>query len=125
MIVDDNPKMREMIKRAIVENVNSVKTIHECTDGREAIECYKEARPDWVLMDIQMEPVDGLTATRTIRNSYPDAKIIIVTAFGDGTYREAARSAGVYAFVLKENLRELPAILAGEASSGNAERRTF
>jgi len=114
MIVDDNPRMREMIRR-VVGKMRNIMTIHECADGREAVALYRKVQPDWVLMDIQMEPVDGLTASRNIKASYPDARIIIVSAFGDATYREAAGSAGVYAFVLKENLSEIPAILAGEA----------
>jgi len=111
MIVDDNPKVREMIKQAIVGKIGALEAIHECSDGREAIERYRKVQPDWVLMDIQMEPVDGLTASRSIRSSHPDARIVIVSAFDDPKYREAARSVGVYAYVLKESLRELPMIL--------------
>ena len=111
MIVDDSARVREMIKTTLIGGLKNIGNICECASGNEAIERYKEIQPDWVLMDIQMEPVDGLVATRIILSSYPEAKIVIVSGFGDAKYREAAQAAGVYAYVLKENLRELPGIM--------------
>jgi DNA-binding NarL/FixJ family response regulator len=63
-------------------------------------------------MDIKMEPMDGLTATRAIIASHPFAKIIILTSYDDARYRKAAREAGTIAFVSKEHLQDIPTILS-------------
>ncbi len=73
---------------------------------------YERVHPDWVLMDIAMEPVDGLAASRTILKLHPDAKIIILTNYDDPDYRDAARKVGTIAFVLKEHLSDLLVIMA-------------
>jgi len=115
LIADDSPRMRESFKRAISGKVPDGHTIHEASDGGEAIRLYETIRPDWVLMDIRMEPVDGLAASRSILQAHPDAKIIILTNYDDPGYRNSARDAGVRAYVLKEKLSEIPFILETNA----------
>lgn len=61
--VEDNEAMRRMIKSLVADLAD---VIFECDGGGAALGLYPAHRPDWVLMDIQMEPVDGLTATRQI-----------------------------------------------------------
>lgn len=112
LIAEDSQRMRESIKRTILSKLPNHHTIHEAADGGAAIDLYEHAHPDWVLMDIQMEPVDGLAASRTILAAHPDAKIIILTNYDDSRYRQAAKALGTRAFVLKEHLSEIPAILA-------------
>jgi two-component system chemotaxis response regulator CheY len=87
--------------------------IVEGSDGAEAIEQYRQYRPDWVLMDVEMKPVDGITAVDAIRKMDGNAKIIMVTAHGDIAVRTAAQNAGAVAFVLKEDLDQIPPIIAG------------
>lgn len=111
MIVEDNPKMREMIRRIVVNHIRDVETIIECESAEEAIQRYTQSPADWVLMDIQLAAMDGLAASRAILGSHPGAKIIIVTGYGDSKYREAARSIGVYGYMLKENLGDLPGLM--------------
>ena len=74
---------------------------------------YVEHKPDWVLMDIKMTRMDGITATRAIRGSHPEARIIIVTNFEDRGLRSEAFRAGAGAYVLKENVTDLRRIIAG------------
>ena len=112
MIVEDNAKMREMIIKTIRAKFEHVERIVECVNGLDAIEQYDQVHPDWVLMDIQMEPMDGLAASRTIMATHPAAKVIIVTNFNDSRYRKAAEDAGVVGFVLKENLSEISDIIS-------------
>jgi DNA-binding NarL/FixJ family response regulator len=112
LIAEDNQRMRESIKRAILSKLPNHHTIHEAADGGAAIQLYEQAHPDWVLMDIQMEPVDGLVASKTILASHPDAKIIILTNYDDSGYRQAAKELGTRAFILKEHLNEIPGILS-------------
>ncbi|MCC6233643.1 MAG: response regulator, partial [Verrucomicrobiales bacterium] len=73
--------------------------------------CYERARPDWVSMDYRMEPVDGIAATAAIRAHHPGARIVVVSNWDEPALREAARSAGALAYVLKNNLHQLAAIM--------------
>jgi two-component system response regulator DegU len=116
LIADDNLRMRESIKRTIMGRIPDHHTIIEAADGQAAIAMYEQQRPDWVLMDIQMEPVDGLIASRTILAAHPDAKIIILTNYDDPGYRQAARQLGTRAFILKEHLADLAVILSEQAN---------
>jgi DNA-binding NarL/FixJ family response regulator len=118
LIADDNQRMRESIRRAILSGLPNHHTFHEAADGGAAIEVYERANPDWVLMDIQMEPVDGLVASRAILTAYPDAKIIILTNYDDSAYRRAAQELGTRAFILKEHLSEIPALISSDNKRG-------
>lgn len=112
LLVDDNAAMRALI-RSLIEEITPL--IHEFEDGQEALDAYDGIRPDWVLMDIEMAGMDGIAATRAIRLLDPAARVVMVTAHGDEPYRRAAAAAGATAFVLKENLLELPPLLAAAA----------
>ncbi|HZS04724.1 MAG TPA: response regulator transcription factor [Blastocatellia bacterium] len=108
LIVEDNSLMREIIREMVSEFAD---VITECEDGDEAFAAYQTNLPNWVLMDLQMRRVDGFTASREIRSSYPNANICIVTDYGDARTRTLAAEAGATAFVLKENLEELRTLL--------------
>jgi len=109
LIVEDDSAMRELIKRVIGDLVDS---FCECCDGRDALALYEKHRPAWVLMDIQMEHVDGLTATQQITEAWPSARVLIVSAHTDEDLREAAHLAGACGYVSKENLLEIRQWLA-------------
>src|SRR5262249_46508821 len=111
LIVEDSEPMRRTIK-SFIEDV--VEVVDECSDGAEALTQFTKHRPDWVLMDIKMNGVDGLAATRQIKAAFPDARIVIVTSYDEPSFREEARLAGAVGYVLKENLEDLPRILLGE-----------
>lgn len=104
MIVEDSPKMRNMIKEMFRE---CFEKIYECTEGSEAINTYNIKNPDWVFMDIKMEGMDGITATKKIKSEHPEAKIVIVTGIDDAEFRNAAEYSGACGYVLKENLYDL------------------
>jgi CheY-like chemotaxis protein len=111
LIVEDNEPMRQMIKKMVGDLTEA---FTECGDGAQALETYRQYPPDWVLMDIRMEEMDGLMATRQIKAAFPEARIIIVSGYDDARLREAAHSAGACAYVRKENLLELREILLQE-----------
>ena len=115
LVVEDNASMRALIRSVVSESGSAV---YECQDGETAIGLYDELHPDWVLMDIRMGGMDGIAATRAIRQTNPDARVIIVTDHGDPQSPPAAMAAGASGFVLKENLLELPALLAGARGDG-------
>ena len=109
LIVDDNSEMRQMI-RSMIEDLDG--EFCEGTDGCEALALYQKCHPDWVLMDMAMPEMDGLTATRQIIAAFPEAKIAIVSNFDDADLRKAASAAGANKYFIKENLFELRGLFA-------------
>jgi len=112
LIVEDNAGVRRVI-RSLVARVAG--EICECADGAEALALYNLEHPDFVLMDIQMDGMDGIPATRQIKGIDPTARVIIVTDYDQPDLQEAASQAGACGYVLKENLLELVRLL-GEVS---------
>ena len=108
MIVDDNEDVRVFL-RSLFEGTAG--EIIECSDGLSAVESYAKHHPDYVLMDIEMNGMDGLAATEKIMKTFPGAKIIIVTSHNNENLRNAATALGAKAFVSKDNLFELEEII--------------
>jgi len=96
-----------MIIGVLTGNLNNIDTIYECENGQQAIDLYDLHRPEWILLDIKMEPVDGLSVARIIKAKNTQAKIVFITNYDEESYREEAKKISVYAYVLKENLHEL------------------
>ena len=109
LIVEDNASVRRILQRAIHQVATQ---IWECNDGADALSFYNDHRPDIVLMDIRMPRMDGLVATRQIRQIHPTARIVIVTDCDDEELRVAAREAGACGYALKQNLTELASLLS-------------
>ncbi|NLK40293.1 MAG: response regulator [Clostridiales bacterium] len=99
MIVDDATFMRLMIKDILVKN--SYEIAAEANDGLEAVEKYKETRPDAVILDITMPNMDGLTTLVEIKKHDPDAKVIICSAMGQESIVIEAIKAGASDFIVK------------------------
>lgn len=112
LIVDDNAHMRRLIC-SVLRGVAA--QITECADGYDACAAYDAHRPDWVLMDIGMSRVDGLTATARITAAHPEARVLIVTNHDSDGLREAAARAGACGYVLKENLIDVRRLLQATA----------
>lgn len=108
LIVEDNPTVRQMIRRMATGLADE---ISECCDGVEAVAQYATQLPDWVLMDVRMPRLNGIQATRQIKEAFPQARIVIVTSFDEMGLREAAQQAGACGYVLKEDLTDLRQIL--------------
>jgi DNA-binding NarL/FixJ family response regulator len=123
MIADDSEKIRNIIKKLLYRIIEDIDII-ECSDGHRAIEAYNSARPDWVLMDIEMKPVNGLTATSSITKEHPQAKIVIVTQYNEPEFREAAKNAGAVAFLCKDSLSDLTGII-GKGHVKNLKVKQF
>jgi DNA-binding NarL/FixJ family response regulator len=109
LIADDNALMRSFIRSLIMDMTAD---IHEAVDGSSAVLWAKENAPDLILMDIRMPGIDGIEATRRIMLENPATNIVIVTEFDTRDYRCDALKAGAIAYVLKDNLTELPETLA-------------
>ena len=76
MVVDDEIAMREILKIMLKDY-----KVIEASNGREAVELYREERPDIVLMDVMMPLMNGIEATSEIKKIDPDAKIVAITAY--------------------------------------------
>lgn len=99
LIVDDAAFMRMMIKDILTKNGYDV--VDEAADGAQAIEKYKEHRPDLVTMDITMPEVDGISALKEIKKIDPDAKVIMCSAMGQQAMVIDAIQAGAKDFIVK------------------------
>jgi CheY-like chemotaxis protein len=110
MIVDDHAEMRRLL-RSMLSDLASELT--ECTDGAEAVAAFAHCRPDWTIMDINMKGMNGLEATRRIQKQFASSRIVVLTQHDTPQMRAAALQAGACAFVSKDNLAELNAILRG------------
>jgi two-component system response regulator DegU len=103
-IVDDSSNMRETIK-SVLGGLSA--EFIESSDGDEAVQQYASHKPDFVIMDIRMERMDGIAATRAIRGQSPDARVVLVTQYDDNDLRDAASEAGAVGYVLKDDLSAL------------------
>jgi two-component system response regulator (stage 0 sporulation protein F) len=109
LILDDHAGFRRMIREVLPAGTQCL----ECANGTEGIAAFTQFRPDWVLMDIKMPGIDGLEATRLIRQSDPQARVVIVSQYGDADLRQAAASAGAVHYYLKDQLNQVAALLRG------------
>ncbi len=108
MIVDDHPLLREGMS-AVLRREPDMAVVAEASNGREAIENYRQHRPDVTLMDLQMPRVKGVEAIQTIRGEFPNARILVVTTYDGDVQALQALRAGACGFLLKKMLRkELP-----------------
>lgn len=99
LITDDALFMRVTLKNLLT--ANGYEVVGEAVNGQDAVEKYAAMQPDLVLMDITMPVMDGITACRTIRESYGEAKIIMCTAMGQKSMVLEALQAGAKDFIVK------------------------
>jgi DNA-binding NarL/FixJ family response regulator len=98
--IDDHPLMREGIA-AIIRNEPDMLLVAEASNGREAIQGFREHRPDVTLMDLRLPDISGIDAMVAIRTEFADARIIMLTTFeGDVEIRRALQ-AGAVSYMLK------------------------
>jgi CheY-like chemotaxis protein len=100
LIADDDPGFRGTLKR-ILDAKPNVHTVWEARDGEEAVQLTRAFRPDVVLMDLAMPRIDGLEATRMIKEKQPEVRVIVCSVHNESIYRRAAAVDGADAFVPK------------------------
>lgn len=103
--VDDHPLLREGIA-ALIGNQTDMQLVAEASNGREAIELFREHRPDITLMDLQMPDMSGIDAMSSIRGEFPDARIIVLTTHAGDVQVSRALKAGARSYLLKGSLRK-------------------
>jgi DNA-binding NarL/FixJ family response regulator len=100
VVADDHHLVREGLRR-FLETADDVTVLGEAKDGREAADMVVEHRPDVAILDINMPPMDGIRATREIRERAPDTSVIILSAYDERHYVVEAVRAGARGYVLK------------------------
>ncbi|MCI8797941.1 MAG: response regulator transcription factor [Dorea sp.] len=112
VIVDDDILVASALK-TILEAGEDVTVSGTGRDGSDALSLYREHRPDVLLMDIRMQKVSGLDASKQIMEEYPEARILLLTTFADDEYIVKALKYGVKGYLLKQDYQSiLPAIRA-------------
>jgi DNA-binding NarL/FixJ family response regulator len=101
LIVDDQRILREGL-RTLLGLESDFAVVAEAEDGQAALDQYAAHRPDVVLMDIRMPRLDGVEATRRLRERWPDARVIILTTFDDDAYVFDGLRAGALGYLLKD-----------------------
>jgi DNA-binding NarL/FixJ family response regulator len=98
--VDDHPLLREGIA-AVINSQPDMVMVAQAARAREALQLFREHRPDVTLMDLRLPDGSGIDATIAIRSEFPDARIVILTTFEGDVEIQRAFAAGVRGYVLK------------------------
>jgi DNA-binding NarL/FixJ family response regulator len=105
LVVDDHPILREGVA-AVLQRQDDIRLAGEAENGVQAVERFRELRPDVILMDLQMPGQTGLDAIRVIRAEAPDARIVVFTTYDGDAQAFQAMKAGATAYLLKSSLRK-------------------
>jgi len=131
LTADDHALLRKGI-RALIGAESDMQLVAEASTGREAVEQYRAHRPDITLMDLQMPDMNGIEAIISIRDEFPDARIIVLSTYSGDVQVVRALKAGARSYLLKGNVNKellatIRAVHAGhkqippEVASGLAE----
>jgi DNA-binding NarL/FixJ family response regulator len=102
LIADDHFVVRQGLAALLVPR-NGMAVVGEAADGREAVELARALRPDVILMDMIMPEVDGPEAIALVRRENPEARILVLTSFGESKQVAAAIEAGAMGYLLKDS----------------------
>lgn len=119
LIADDHELARIGI-RSMLSSERWIEIVGEASNGREAVELCHQLAPDIALLDVRMPEMDGLAATRAIKQVHPQISVLIVTTHEQPDYLVAALKAGAAGYILKDVthqdlIRAIRQVLRGEA----------
>ena len=118
LLAEDHMIVREGLKR-LLEAESDIEVVGEATTGRQAVELAQKLRPAVVVMDIAMPQMNGLEATRQIRTTSPEVKVIILSAHNDDAYVESATSLGASGYLIKQTSAHFLSEAIREVQKGN------
>jgi NarL family two-component system response regulator LiaR len=119
LIVDDHEVVRQGV-RAYLEAQRDIDVVGEAASGDEAIDLAQEKIPDVVLMDLVMSGMDGVDATRRVKNISPRSQIVVLTSYHQDEYIFPALQAGAISYILKDVKMEELADAIRRAAIGEA-----
>ncbi|MEX1047607.1 MAG: response regulator transcription factor [Actinomycetota bacterium] len=99
LIVDDDEGIRDALRDLLAEE--GIDVVGQAVDGDAGFEAVQTLSPDIVLMDLRMPGVDGVEATKLIKDFDPDMQVIILTAYDDPALNQSADAAGAFAYLIK------------------------
>ena len=122
LVVDDHTLFREGLT-ALLQSAADIEVVGEASSGAEAIALAAELQPDIILMDIRMDDVNGIEATRRIRQAHPGIRVIMLTMVERDDSLLAALRAGAQSYILKgadkkQVLKTIHAVAEGETLFG-------
>jgi DNA-binding NarL/FixJ family response regulator len=100
LVVDDQYLVREGIA-SLLSVQEGIEVVGTAANGLEALERTRALHPDVVLMDVRMPELDGVQATRQLRQEHPQTQVVMLTTFDDETYVREALAAGAVGYILK------------------------
>ena len=122
VIADDHSLVRGGF-RVMLESEPDLRVVAEASDGRDAVEAVRRAKPDVVLMDMRMPRLNGLAATEALKQVAPEVRVLILSAYADTGLAEEARSAGADGYVVKGSRYDVLVGQVLEACARATERR--
>ena len=106
LLVDDQALFREGL-RTLLSIYPDLDIVGEAANGEEALQQVQSLHPDVVLMDLRMPVLDGVTATRRLKELRPSSRVIILTTFDDDEYVFDGLRAGAVGYLLKDVSSEI------------------
>jgi two-component system, NarL family, response regulator NreC len=103
LLVDDHALVRQGI-RSIIEEKSDLRIVGELQDGLELMDTLHAKKPQMVILDISMPVMGGIEATRMIKASYPEIKVLILTLHNRREYVDQAKLAGAEGYLLKDEV---------------------
>jgi two-component system chemotaxis response regulator CheY len=100
LIAEDNPVVREVL-RGVMRHDDRLRIVGEAANGQLALELVESLKPDLVCLDVLMPGLDGLSALKTIKEKYPDMRVILVTGQSTSEVVAEALKLGASGFVVK------------------------
>ena len=119
LLVDDHELVRQGVA-AMLNKADGIEVVGEARTGREAIEATRRDLPDVVLMDVRMPDMDGLEATKRIKEERPRTAVIVVTMHDNPAYLRDAVRAGAAGYLLKDVSKEELVDAIRQVSTGGA-----
>ena len=118
VLADDHPLIREGIRNALIP-LHHLEFVGEASNGHELIDTLEASHPQLLLIDVTMPDFEPLSTIRNIRSSYPDMKILVISAYDDDIYVQGLLRAGVQGYLLKDDAPNdlvfaVERVLAGE-----------
>jgi DNA-binding NarL/FixJ family response regulator len=101
LLVDDQALFREGLETLLSVH-KDIQVVGQACNGREAVEVAAQVHPDVVLMDVRMPVLDGVRATRLLKEAQPQCRVIVLTTFDDDEYIFDALRTGAAGYLLKD-----------------------